>query len=967
MPTDTSEKGFETRVCALLAESGWLLGSSQDYDPTACVDLAQLSDFLKGTQPETAQALNLDSDTNTRQRFLRRLHREIGSRGIIDILRNGIDHGQHSVRLFYGTPSQGNQAAADLHARNRFSVTRQVHYSSKNPNLSLDLTLFINGLPVMTFELKNNLTKQTVEDAVEQYKRDRDPREDLFRPGCCAAHLAVDENRVRFCTELAGQASVFLPFDRGHDGGAGNPPNPQGLRTDYLWQETLTPGSLTDIIENYAQQVQGKQVWPRYHQLESVRRILYDASLNGAGRKYLIQHSAGSGKSNSIAWLARQLIGLQKDSETIFGSTIIVTDRVVLDSQISETVKQFTQVSSTVGHAETSGDLQRLITEGKKIIITTVQKFPSILDAMAGEHLDRNFAIVIDEAHSSQGGRTSAVMNMALGDLPEEDEDEDTFEDQVNKLIEGRKMLDNASYFAFTATPKNKTLELFGDASPQPDGTVKHLAFHSYTMKQAIQEGFILDVLGNYTSIRSYFNLVKMIDDDPEFDSGRAQRRLRHHVEGHEYAVRAKAEIMVDHFNESVFSPRLMGGKARAMVVTDGVNRAIDYYLAISDYVSEKELPFRAIVAFSGERDHNGARVSEAFLNGFPSRQIPGKVREDPYRILICADKFQTGYDEPLLNTMYVDKTLGGIKAVQTLSRLNRAAPNKDSVFVLDFMNDADVIQASFEDYYQTTILADETDPDKLHDLRGALDQRQVYSWNQVDGFVEAYLNGANRAQLDPTLDLCVEEYLKLDEAGQVEFKSSAKAFARLYAFLSQVLPYGNAQWEKLSIFLNFLVPKLPAPEEPDLSRGILEAVDMDSYRTERQAARSISLAEEDAEINPVLAASGGQAHEPEMDRLSNIIAEFNRMWGGEFTEPERVTEIINRMPNQVSEDDAYRNARLNSDRQNAQIEHDSALRRLITAMVRCQTELYKAYTGNERFREWLNGEMFRLTYQEKP
>ena len=344
-------------------------------------------------------------------------------------------------------------------------MTRQVHYSPRNPNLSLDLTLFINGLPVITFELKNNLTKQTVEDAVEQYKRDRDPREDLFRPGRCAAHMAVDENRVRFCTELAGLKSVFLPFDKGHDGGAGNPPNPQGLRTDYLWQETLTPGSLTDIIENYAQQVQGKQVWPRYHQLESVRRILYDASLNGAGRKYLIQHSAGSGKSNSIAWLARQLIGLQKDSKTIFGSTIIVTDRVVLDSQISETVKQFTQVNSTVGHAESSGDLRRLITEGKKIIITTVQKFPFIAKAMAEEHLGRRFAIIIDEAHSSQGGQTSAKMNAALGD--QADDEEEDYEDQINRIIEGRKMLDNASYFAFTATPKNKTLELFGDASPQ--------------------------------------------------------------------------------------------------------------------------------------------------------------------------------------------------------------------------------------------------------------------------------------------------------------------------------------------------------------------------------------------------------------------------------------------------------------------------------------------------------------------
>ena len=783
-------------------------------------------------------------------------------------------------------------------------------------------------------------------------------------PGRCAAHMAVDENRVRFCAELEGQSSIFLPFDKGHDGGAGNPPNPQGLRTDYLWQETLTPTSLTDIIENYAQKVRNRPLWPRYHQLEVVRQILSDVSTHGAGNRYLIQHSAGSGKSNSIAWLTRQLIGIQKDGKTVFDSTIIVTDRVVLDSQISETVKQFTQVSSTVGHAESSADLRRLITEGKRVIITTVQKFPFILEAMSREHLDRNFAIVIDEAHSSQGGRTSAVMNMALGDQP--DEDEDTFEDQINRIIEGRKMLDNASYFAFTATPKNKTLELFGDPSPQPDGTVKHLPFHSYTMKQAIQENFILDVLENYTSIQSYFNLVKKIDEDPEFDSKRAQRRLRHYVEGHEYAVRAKAEIMVDHFNESVFSPQLLGGRARTMIVTDGVNRAIDYYLAISEYIREKELPFRAIVAFSGERDHNGRRVSEASLNGFPSNKIPEMVRQDPYRILICADKFQTGYDEPLLNTMYVDKTLAGIKAVQTLSRLNRSAPNKDGVFVLDFMNDPDVIQESFEDYYQTTILAGETDPDKLHDLRGALDQRQVYSWEQVDGFVEAYLNGADRAQLDPTLDLCVEEYLKLDEDGQVEFKSSAKAFTRLYAFLSQVLPYGNARWEKLSIFLNFLVTKLPAPEEPDLSRGILEAVDMDSYRTERQAARSISLTEEDAEIEPVLAAAGGQAREPEMDRLSNIVAEFNRLWGGEFTEPERVNEIINQIPNQVLEDEDYRNARMNSGRQNAQIEHDSALRRLITAMVRCQTELYKAYTGNEDFRDWLNGEMFRLTYQDR-
>ena len=963
MPTDTSEKGLETRTVDLLQESGWLPGENQDYLPAYCVDLVHLAAFLQDTQPETAQALQLDADNNTRRQFLQRLHRQVRDRGIIDVLRNGVQHQQHSVRLFYGTPSPGNESAAALNALNRFSVTRQVHYSAKNPGLSLDLMLFINGLPILTFELKNNLTKQTAEDAVEQYRKDRDPREDLFRTGRCASHMAVDENKVRFCTELAGQKSVFLPFDKGNpDGSAGNPPNPQGLRTDYLWRETLTPQGLTDIIENYAQQVRKRQVWPRYHQLEVVRHLLQDVSKNGVGNRYLIQHSAGSGKSNSIAWLARQLIGLQKDGQTIFDSTIIVTDRVVLDSQISGTVRQFTQVSSTVGHADTSADLRKLLTEGKRIIITTVQKFPFIAEAMAEEHLGRNFAIIIDEAHSSQGGRTASAMHAALG--PQGEQDEEDYEDQINRIIESRRMLDNASYFAFTATPKNKTLELFGEPSPQPDGMVKHIPFHVYSMKQAIQEGFILDVLQNYTSIQSYFNLIKKIDDDPEFDSTRAQRRLRHYVEGHETAIRSKAEIMVDHFNESIFTPQLQGARARAMVVTDGVDRAIDYYLAMTEYIQEKEFPFRPIIAFSGEREHSGKTVSEPSLNHFPSAKIPEMIQEDPYRILICADKFQTGYDEPLLSAMYVDKTLAGIRAVQTLSRLNRAAPNKESVFVLDFMNNPEVIQKSFEDYYQTTILSEETDPDKLHDLRGTLDNYQVYSWEQIDQFVEAFLNGADRGELDPKLDGCVEQYLKLDEDGQVEFKSSAKAFGRLYSFLSQVLPYGNANWEKLSIFLGFLVNKLPAPKEDDLSRGVLDAVDMESYRMERRAAQSIGLLEEDAEISPIQSTAAGGAQESEMDLLSNIIAEFNKTWGGKFSEPERISEVLNRMPEQVLEDQQYQNARMNSGRQNAQIELDSALRRLVTQMVRCQTELYKAYTEDGDFREWLNGEMFRATYQ---
>ena len=983
--TDTTERGLETRITAILTaerpESGpngqpieqltWIQGDPAGYDRANCVDLNQFSAFLQATQPEVAAALSMDADTPTRSQFLTRLKREVSSRGIIDMLRKGISHHQHHVDLFYGTPTPGNATAEERYTENRFSVTRQLRYSNDERQRALDLALFINGLPIATFELKNNLTKQTVSDAVQQYRQTRSPREDLFHVGRCAVHFAVDENEAMFCTKLAGKASVFLPFNKGRDdGAAGNPVNPTGPKTDYLWEEVLTPGSLTDIIENYTQKVDDTQIWPRYHQLQVVRNLLDEAASNGAGKRYLIQHSAGSGKSNSIAWLSRQLIELANNGQPVFDSILVVTDRRLLDKQITDTIRQFTQVASTVGHVKTSDDLRKLITEGKKIVITTVQMFPHIIDDITNEHRGQKFAIIIDEAHSSQGGRNATAMNATLGsraDANDDDDEEDTFEDKINRIVESHRLLDNASYFAFTATPKNKTLELFGEPDPQPDGTVKHLPFHSYTMKQAIQEGFILDVLGNHTTVDSYFGLVKKIKDDPEFDSKRAQRRLRRYVEGHEYAVANKAQIMVDHFHESVFLPRKIDGHARGMVVTDGVDRAIAYHHAIRAYIKENGYPYRSIIAFSGDRQHQGQTVNEASLNGFPSAQIPDKIQEDPYRILICADKFQTGYDEPLLHTMYVDKTLAGIKAVQTISRLNRAHPNKYETFVLDFMNTSDVIRESFSDYYRTTILADETDPNKLHDLKASLDQHQIYSQEQVEQLVTNYLNGDDRSTLDPIADSCVEPYLELNEDGQVEFKGSAKSFVRLYAFLSQVLPYGNPEWEKLSIFLNFLIPKLPAPEEDDLSVGILDAVDMDSYRTQKQATQRITLEDEDAEIDPVPVGGGGHIQEPEMERLSQIVATFNEIWGGEFTTPDQVAKAIQGMPELVTNDSAYKNAMLNSDQQNARIEHDAALRRLITSMVRSNTELYKRYTDNAEFRSWLNETVFWTTYLSDP
>ncbi len=990
MKTDTSERGLERLICTALTGApcdadfahankvrdaaarggtGWICGLPNDYEREYCVDLAQLRAFLWATQPKIAEALDLGQDNPTRRKFLARLQGEVSKRGVIDVLRHGVKHGSVHVDLFYGTPSPGNALAAERYAQNLFSVTRQLRYSRDETQRALDMGLFINGLPIATFELKNSLTKQTVEDAVQQYKRDRDPHEKLFEFGRCAVHFAVDDHEVRFCTHLKGKASWFLPFNQGWSDGAGNPPNPNGLKTDYLWKRLLTRDGLTDILENYAQVVATKdektgrkkavQIWPRFHQLDVVRRLLADARTQGAGKRYLIQHSAGSGKSNSIAWLAHQLIGVQKDDQPVFDSIIVVTDRRILDKQIRDTIKGFAQVGATVGHAERSGDLRGFIESGKKIIITTVQKFPFILDEIGDEQRGRKFAIIIDEAHSSQGGKTSAAMSEALGDP------EDTINDALEHRMLARKMLTNASYFAFTATPKNKTLEIFGDAYKEGE-QVKHRPFHSYTMKQATQEGFILDVLERYTPVESYYKLIKKIEGDPEFDTKRAKKKLRHYVESRDHAIRQKAEIMVDHFHEQVLALNKIGGHARAMVVASGIERAIQYFHAFREYLAERKSPHQSIVAFSGEHEYGGAKVTEASLNGFPSSQIADKIQEDPYRFLICADKFQTGYDEPLLHTMYVDKILSGIKAVQTLSRLNRAHPQKHDVFVLDFMNDADGIRKSFEPYYRTTILSDETDPNKLHDLKAALDGYQVYAPQQIDSFVDLYLGGADRDRLDPLLDASVATYKdELDEDGQVDFKGKAKTFTRAYGFLASILPYTNRDWEKLSIFLNFLVPKLPAPKEEDLSKGILESIDMDSYRVEKKAAMKIQLPDSDGAIEPMPMEGGGGLSEPELERLSNILKTFNDQFGNiSWTDADRVHKLITEeIPSRVAADTAYQNAQKNSDKQNARIEHDKALVRVIVGLMKDNTELFKQFQDNESFRRWLTDTIFNLTY----
>ncbi|MDZ4859576.1 MAG: type I restriction endonuclease [Candidatus Hydrogenedentes bacterium] len=1011
MPTDTTEKGLESLIIRHMTGSdgffsvgtgevtegvssiggnGWRAGTPTSYDRAYAVDTEQLFAFLQTTQPdEYAKLGNTDykrHDGIATQKFLARLQGEITRRGVIDVLRRGIKHGPLNFDLFYGTPSPENEKAVERNAANRFTITRQLHYSRDETKRALDLCAFINGLPVASFELKNSLTKQTVEDAIEQYKRDRDPRETLFEFGRCIVHFAVDDQRVAMCTALKGKKGMakdswFLPFDKGWNDGAGNPPNPKGIKTDYLWKNILVPEQLTNIIENYAQIVEeldpktGKtkteQIFPRYHQLDVVIKLLADVAQHGAGKRYLIQHSAGSGKSNSIAWLAHQLIGLRKGKKEIFDSIIVVTDRRILDKQIRETIKGFAQVGSIIGAVREGGgtskteQLSKFLRDGKKLIISTVQTFPYVLDTIGEEHRGQKYAIIIDEAHSSQGGRTASAMSMALSENGAEQEDEST-EDYINRIIESRKLLRNASYFAFTATPKNKTLEIFGLAFTE-GGEVKHRPFHGYTMKQAIQEGFILDVLQHYTPVESYYRLAKTIQGDPLFDVKKARKKLRRYIEGHKKAIRDKAEIMVDHFHEQVIGQRKIDGQARAMVVTGSIKRAIQYFFAFRAYLAEIKSPYKAIVAFSGQPIYDGEKTSESKLNGFASNDIADKIQEDPYRFLICAEKFQTGYDQPLLHTMYVDKALSNIKAVQTLSRLNRSCPNKHDVFVLDFQNDTDTIEAAFAPYYRTTILSKETDPNKLHELKADLDNHQVYAPEQIEMFVELYFDDAERDQLDPILDACVAIYkTDLDEDGQVDFKGKAKAFTRTYGFLATILPYGIQEWEKLSTFLNFLIPKLPAPDDVDLARGILESIDMDSYRAEKKATIAIALPDADAEIDPVPASGGGRKPEPEMDKLSNIIKAFNEQFGGLFDDPDRMEKrIMNEIPMKVSANQAYQNAKKNSDRQNAKIEHDVALNGVITGLLRDDTQLFKQFKENDSFRRWLTDTIFNMTYQQ--
>lgn len=973
--TNTKESGLETLIVKwLVDQNGYEQGTNADYNREYAVDETRLFRFLKDTQPDLLEKLGVEKSVLKKKQFLNRLQGEIAKRGIIDVLRNGVKIYPANLIMFYLTPTENNTKAKEMYEKNIFSVTRQLQYSMDATRLALDMCLFINGLPVITFELKNQLTKQDVEDAVEQYKTDRAPRELLFQFKRCMVHFAVDDARVKFCTKLDGKSSWFLPFDKGYNDGAGNPPNPDGLMTDYLWKDILTKKKLSRIIENYAQVVveedletkkkSVKQIFPRYHQLDCVEKLLADVKENGVGKRYLIQHSAGSGKSNSISWLAHQLIGLEQDGHPMIDSVLVVTDRRILDKQIRDNIKQFMQVANTVAWAEHSGDLRKAIQDGKRIIITTIEKFPYVVPGIGAAHKQNHFAVIIDEAHSGQSGRNSAQMNLALSGLASEDEMDN--EDKINAMMEGRKLLTNASYFAFTATPKNKTLETFG--VPYQDGDdVKHRPFHVYTMKQAIQEGFILDVLKYYTPIASYYKLMKTVQDDPMFDKKRAQKKLRSFVESDAYTIAQKAEMMVEHFHEQVISKGKIGGQARAMVVSSSIPRCIEYYYAINKCLANRHSPYKAIVAFSGEHKYQGQEpaLTSAAMNGFPDAKIPVTFKTDPYRLLIVADMFQTGFDEPLLHTMYVDKMLYDIRAVQTLSRLNRCHPQKHDTFVLDFFNNPAMIEEAFSRYYRTALLSGETDPNKLYDLTATMEEYQVYAEAHVEKLVDLYLNGAERDRLDPILDACAVIYKDLDTEDQIKFKSAAKAFCRTYGFLGAILPYGNADWERLSIFLNLLIPKLPSPRDDDFSEGILDVIDLDSYRLEAQECMSIKLEDADSEVPPVPAGKTGHIVNPEMDLLSIILNDFNDMFGNiNWNDADNVRRQILEIPDMVAKDERYQNAMKNSDEQNARMESERALQQVIFAIMADNMELFKQFQDNPSFKKWLSDLVFNMTYE---
>lgn len=984
MSVDTSEKAMESQIEEHLVEKNkYLKRVNTQYDNKLCLDTELVLSFIFATQPEEWEKLKEQHGAQVRDKFLKRLTDEINKRGTLDVLRKGIkDYGCY-FELFYPRPAtKMNEIYRRLYEANLFSMMRQVYFSEKN-NKSVDMVIFLNGLPIIILELKDKLSGSgyKVENAIRQYMFDRDPREPFFTFKRCLVYFALDEDLVYMTTKLEGPKTRFLPFNKGCDGGAGNP-EAAGFRTEYLWEEIFAKENISEIIKNYLHiqdvlddkgKPTGEQVliFPRYHQLDAVRRLIASAKIRGPANNYLIQHSAGSGKSNTIAWLCHQLASLHdKSDKKIFDSIIVVSDRKVLDRQLQRTVQQFEQVSGVVEKIDKrSTQLRDALKSGKKIIVTTLQKFPHIVKDIT-ELPGKRFAIVVDEAHSSQSGETSkslkrVLMVSGLEEAEEKDDvDKETWEDEILKEMQVRGRLKNVSYFAFTATPKSKTFELFGNR--QQDGSYE--ASHLYTMKQAIEEKFILDVLKNYTTYHTYFNLLKKIKDDPKYDKRKATALLRAFVDLHEHSINQKVSIIIEHFNDHVKNKildRADNGQAKAMIVARSRLHAVRYKIACDKYIKKKGYKFKTLVAFSGtvHDPDDGQNYTESSMNkGISEKQTAEEFRRAENRFLIVANKFQTGFDQPLLYAMYVDKKLAGVAAVQALSRTNRIWPNKEEPIILDFANEADEIEEAFLPYYGETMLSRGTDPNKLYDIQHKLSELCLYSDSDIQNFAKLFFDKRiKQDKLHPILNEVVKKFSFLQQDGQEEFKGLLKSYLRLYAFLSQVIPFKDAELEKLYVFGKMLLRKLP-PLKDRLPIEVLEQVDMDSYRVQLIGEEGIELEEQETPLQPI-EDLGTKLPRKEKEILSKIIEEVNDRFGTEFTDGDKV--IAQQLQARIeSNPSLVTSARVNSKgKVKLTFEHlfDEKLQEIIDE----HFDFYKKVNDNRRIKEVLLAGMFEMIYKK--
>ncbi|WP_024336415.1 type I restriction endonuclease subunit R [Desulfotignum balticum] len=959
---------------------GYELGYPQHFNPRFAIDTEKFWAFLEKTQEKELEKLKRNSrDTDEWQRkILERMDRMARKNGLLHLLKKGLSLDDIHLVLMYPAPlaSSAEQVKTNFE-NNIFSSTRQVHYSLDNPSESIDLVLFINGLAFATLELKNPWTGQTARfHGQKQYRTKRDSRQPLLQFGRCLVHMAVDTDEVYMTTKLAGKSTFFLPFNKGHNLGAGNPPNKGGHKSAYLWEEVFKKESIADIVEHFIR-LSGRPkdplnkrrlFFPRYHQMDVVRELAGHAAQNGVGHTYLVQHSAGSGKSNSITWAAYRLIetypaaadirGAKGLEQPLFDSVIVVTDRRLLDKQLRETIREFSEVKNIIAPAYRSQDLKAALEQGKKIIITTIQKFPFILDGI-GDLRQKNFAVIIDEAHSSQSGTAHDNMNRVMGRVDQEDEDGLDAQDKILKAMAERKMRENASYFAFTATPKNTTLEKFG--IEQPDG--RFTPFHLYSMKQAIEEGFILDVLANYTTYKSYYEIQKSIQDNPLFDSKKAQKKLRAYVERHQQTIAIKADIILEHFIPHVVNQKKLKGKAKGMVITQNIETAIRYYQAISRLLEKRGNPFKALIAFSGQKQVDGIDYTESDMNGFAESETRERFDTDDYRLLVVANKYLTGFDQPKLAAMYVDKKLQGVMAVQALSRLNRSAPHlgkkTEDLFILDFFNRVEEIQTAFDDFYTATSLSRATDVNVLHDLKETLDAEGIYEWQEVEDFVERYFNDADAQDLSPFIDTAAARFntgLALEDQDKADLKIKAKQFVKIYGQMASIMPYEIVAWEKLFWFLKFLIPKLividPKADEID---ELLNAVDLSSYGLQRvKLNHRIRLNEDETELepqnpNPRGAHGGDEAHDP----LDDIVRRFNERWfqGWSATPEEQRIKFIHIADSIRAHPDFDQKYKNNQDTHNRVLAFQKIFEDVMLKKRRNELELYKLLASDAAFK----------------